>query len=56
VGTVLGTDTNQIVIDGLWGLPFGNGLSNQPTNVLFFAAGPDGENHDLFGWIEAAGP
>lgn len=41
-----------IVIDGLWGLGFGNGASAGPENALFFAAGPDGEAHGLFGRID----
>lgn len=43
-----------IRIDGLWGLAFGNGISNQPTNTLFFAAGPDDESHGLYGRIDVA--
>lgn len=38
-------------IDGLWGLSFGNGVRDQPTDVLFFAAGPDDESHGLYGFI-----
>jgi uncharacterized protein (TIGR03118 family) len=41
-----------IVIDGLWGLGFGNGAAAGPKNALFFAAGPDGEAHGLFGRID----
>lgn len=41
-----------IVIDGLWGLAFGNGFLKQPVNTLFFAAGPDDENHGLYGRID----
>ncbi len=40
-----------IVIDGLWGLTFGNGVLAGPTDVLFFSAGPDDEGHGLFGQI-----
>jgi uncharacterized protein (TIGR03118 family) len=47
-------DGHVLVIDGLWGLSFGNGLQNQPTNALFFTAGPGGENYGLYGRIEAA--
>ena len=43
-----------IVIDGLWGLGFGNGAAAGPTNALFFAAGPGGEAHGLFGRIDLA--
>ena len=42
-----------LVIDGLWGLAFGNGVQQQPTDTLFFTAGPGEESHGLFGKIEA---
>jgi uncharacterized protein (TIGR03118 family) len=42
-----------IVIDGLWGLSFGNGNAAQ-TNQLVFSAGPDGESHGLLGKIVLA--
>jgi uncharacterized protein (TIGR03118 family) len=42
-----------VVIDGLWGIGFGNGAAAGPTNVLYFAAGPDEEQHGLFGRIDA---
>jgi uncharacterized protein (TIGR03118 family) len=38
-----------IVIDGLWGITFGNGAAAGDKNALYFAAGPDGETHGLFG-------
>jgi uncharacterized protein (TIGR03118 family) len=41
-----------IRIDGLWGLSFGNGVSNQPTSTLFFTAGPNDERHGLYGRID----
>jgi uncharacterized protein (TIGR03118 family) len=41
-----------IVIDGLWGLMFGNGQAAK-TNQLVFSAGPDGESHGLLGKIVA---
>lgn len=41
-----------IKIDGLWGLAFGNGLLNQPVNTLFFTAGPDDEEHGLYGRLD----
>jgi len=43
-------------IDGLWGIAFGNGVRNQPTNTLFFAAGPVDETQGLFGKIDAVPP
>jgi len=42
-----------VVIDGLWGIGFGNGAAAGPTNVLYFAAGPEEEEHGLFGRIDA---
>ena len=55
-GTFLGRlkqpDGRRLMIDGLWGISFGNGIQNQPTNVLFFAAGPGDEAHGLYGRIE----
>jgi uncharacterized protein (TIGR03118 family) len=38
-----------IVIDGLWGMTFGNGVTAGDKNALYFAAGPDDETHGLFG-------
>jgi len=43
-----------IVIDGLWGLMFGNGNAAK-NNELLFSAGPDGESHGLLGKIVAVG-
>jgi len=42
-----------VVIDGLWGIGFGNGANAGPTNVLYFAAGPNEEQNGLFGRIDA---
>jgi uncharacterized protein (TIGR03118 family) len=54
VGQLRGTDGHPLIINGLWGLSFGNGVLNQPTDVLFFTAGPDDENHGLYGYIKPA--
>jgi uncharacterized protein (TIGR03118 family) len=51
-GTLNRPDGTPIVIDGLWGLAFGNGINSQPTNTLFFTAGPSGEKHGLYGRID----
>lgn len=53
LGALRRPDGSALHIDGLWGLAFGNGLKDQPTNVLFFAAGPADEAHGLYGRIEA---
>jgi uncharacterized protein (TIGR03118 family) len=41
----------RVRIDGLWGMAFGNGVENQPTNALFVAAGPLDETHGLYAKI-----
>ncbi len=49
VETLTDANGNPLSIDGLWGLKFGNGGAAGPTTTLFFTAGPDGEQHGLFG-------
>jgi len=44
-------DHHPLVIDGLWGIGFGNGSGSGPTTTLYFAAGPDDEAHGLFGSV-----
>jgi uncharacterized protein (TIGR03118 family) len=55
-GALLGALSNAngmpIMIDGVWGIAFGNGVNNQPTNTLFFAGGPSGETHGVYGRID----
>ncbi|MDB5906029.1 MAG: hypothetical protein JWP34_143 [Massilia sp.] len=51
-GTLSRSDGTPIVIDGLWGLAFGNGVNSQPNNTLFFTAGPSGGTHGLYGRID----
>jgi uncharacterized protein (TIGR03118 family) len=41
-----------LTIDGLWGIAFGPGVNSQPTNTLFFTAGPGDEAHGLYGRID----
>jgi uncharacterized protein (TIGR03118 family) len=55
-GVLKGTNHRPIEIEGLWGIGFGNGAASGPTNTLFFAAGPDDEEHGLFGSITAPTP
>ena len=52
-GALARPDGNTITIDGLWGIAFGNGINSQPTNALFFAAGPADEAHGVYGRIDA---
>jgi uncharacterized protein (TIGR03118 family) len=51
-GTLSDANGQAIAIDGLWGLQFGNGLDSQPTNTLFYTAGPDDEAHGRYGRID----
>jgi uncharacterized protein (TIGR03118 family) len=52
LGTLSKANGSAIVIDGLWGIAFGNGLNDQPTNTLFFTAGPGDEAHGMYGRID----
>ena len=51
-GPLRKADGTPLVVDGLWGIAFGNGLNSQPTNTLFYAAGPDDEAHGQYGRID----
>jgi uncharacterized protein (TIGR03118 family) len=57
LATLDDTTGNPLVIEGLWGLRFGNGAPGQDANTLFFTAGipgPDNvEDHGLFGSLAA---
>ena len=53
LGRLRDEDGSPIEIDGLWALRFGNGVTGNPTTLLF-TAGIDDEQHGLFGAIEAA--
>jgi uncharacterized protein (TIGR03118 family) len=51
MGTVNRAANTPIVIEGLWGIAFGNGVQAQPTNALFYTAGPGEETHGQYGRI-----
>ena len=53
IGALRTPQGTRIVIPVLWGMSFGNGILNQPTNVLFFAAGPNFGTGGLYGRISA---
>jgi uncharacterized protein (TIGR03118 family) len=59
-GKYLGEMKNEsgqpIVIDGLWGITFGNGGNGGDKNALYFAAGIQDETHGLFGSLRAVNP
>jgi uncharacterized protein (TIGR03118 family) len=51
-GGTLRSGKSPLVIDGLWGIGFGNDHASGDHNVLYFAAGPDDEENGYFGKIE----
>jgi uncharacterized protein (TIGR03118 family) len=54
-GELHSADGPPLVIEGLWALEFGTGSpASGPRNVLFFTAGPDDEQHGLFGSLAEA--
>src|SRR5689334_12205850 len=54
-GLLRDANNRFLVIDGLWALRFGNGAGSGPSTTLFFTAGPDDENHGLFGTLLPVG-
>ena len=52
LGALTGPDGAVLAIDGLHGIAFGNGALGQPTQALFFTAGPQGGRHGLLGRID----
>ena len=50
-GKMLDSSANLLVIEGLWGLSFGNGKTAGPINTLFFSAGPNDEGNGVFGTL-----
>ena len=55
LGTLNDTRGQPLRIPGLWGFQFGNGVNNQPTNALFYGAGPNGMGGGVYGSV-TAGP
>jgi uncharacterized protein (TIGR03118 family) len=53
LGTLAQAGGAPIAIDGLHGIAFGNNLNGQSATSLFFAAGPGGGTHGLYGRIDA---
>ena len=49
LGTMLDGKGNNIAIDGLWGLQWGNLGNGGDPGTLYFAAAPAGGQHGLFG-------
>jgi uncharacterized protein (TIGR03118 family) len=53
VGTLTQADGSKLTQTGLWGLAFGNNADSQPSNTLFFAAGPTATT-GVYGRIDAS--
>jgi uncharacterized protein (TIGR03118 family) len=51
-GTLGNNDGTPIVVPSLWALQFGNDLNGQPSDTLFYTAGPASEAHGLYGRID----
>lgn len=56
VGSINDSMNQPIAVPGLWGIAFGNGVANQPTTTLYFAAGIADEADGLYGRIDVASP
>lgn len=54
VNYVRDANGKPVVIDGLWGLLFGNGASLGDSNALYFASGPEDEKGGVFGALRYA--
>jgi len=54
LGTMQDGHGNNISIDGLWGLQWGNGGNGGDPGTLYFAAAPGGGAHGLFGSLKPA--
>ena len=52
LGALANGNGTPIAVDGLWGIAFGNGINGQPTNTLFYAAGPNDEKDGVYGRID----
>lgn len=53
LGQVIGSDGAPLTIDGLWALGTGNDGQAGSSALLYFTAGPDDEEHGLFGVLSA---
>ena len=51
IGLVKNPDDSVLSIDGLWSITFGNDATAGSANMLYFTAGPNGEQDGLFGTL-----
>jgi uncharacterized protein (TIGR03118 family) len=52
-GALMQADGTKVTQPGIWGIEFGNDVDNQPSNTLFFAAGPT-PTTGIFGRIDSS--
>lgn len=52
MGALANADGSTFTQPGLWGIAFGNNLSAQPSNTLFFAAGINREANGVYGRLD----
>jgi len=52
VGSLRDQSQRRIRVGGLWGIAFGNGVSAQKIDSLYYAAGPNDEANGVYGVIE----
>jgi uncharacterized protein (TIGR03118 family) len=52
-GTLQDPGGNNISLQGLWSLYFGNGANGGDKDTLYFTAGPGGQKHGILGSIQA---
>jgi len=55
LGQLGNTGGNAVTVPGLWGLIVGNGMAGGDSDTIYFTAGPDGEEHGLFGSVRPSG-
>lgn len=53
-GALRDENGNDIAIDGLWALEFGNDAGGFASDQLYFTAGPGDEEHGLFGFLASS--
>ena len=53
LGQIKGANDQPLEIDGLWALTPGNDGSAGSSSMIYFSAGPDDEEHGLFGVLVA---
>jgi uncharacterized protein (TIGR03118 family) len=54
LGQLLDSGGGTMVVDGLWGITFGDNANSGVSTSLYFAAGPNNETTGLFGRIDVA--